>query len=131
MDNLAYSQIQSQKHAAVQFMELVVAGLIDEAYQRYVDMGGIHHNPYFPAGFPALKKAMIEDQVQNPNKQLAIQNVLGDDDLVAVHSHLVPSPGQTGMLVVHLFRFQGGKIVELWDVGQLLPADSPNKDGAF
>lgn len=35
------------------------------------------------------------------------------------------------MIVVHLLRFRGGKIVEIWDCGQPVPADSPNSDGAF
>ena len=122
---------QARKQAAVQFLELVVAGRIDEAYQKYVDMRGKHHNPFFPAGFPALKKAMIENHVQLPSKQFTVKNVLGDGDLVAVHSHVVLRPGETGIAAVHLFRFHGDKIVEMWDCGQPVPADSPNKDGVF
>jgi len=30
-----------------------------------------------------------------------------------------------------LFRFEDGKIVELWDFGQPVPAESPNTDGLF
>jgi predicted SnoaL-like aldol condensation-catalyzing enzyme len=36
-----------------------------------------------------------------------------------------------GMTVVHIFRFQNGKIIEMWDVGQEIPHDSPNVDGAI
>jgi predicted SnoaL-like aldol condensation-catalyzing enzyme len=115
----------------VQFLQLVVAGRIDEAYQKYVDMRGKHHSPFFPAGFPALEKAMIENQAQFPSKQLTVRNVLGDDDLVAVHSHIVLRPGEAGVAAVHLFRFQGDRIVEMWDCGQPVPADSTNKDGMF
>ena len=122
---------QARKQAAVQFQQLVVAGRIDEAYQKHVDLRGKHHNPFFPAGFPALKKAMIENHIQFPSKQFTVKNVLGDDDLVAVHSHIVLRPGETGIVAVHLFRFHGDKIVEMWDCGQPVPADSPNKDGAF
>ncbi len=123
--------VRARKQAAVEFLQLVIAGQIDQAYQRYVDMQGKHHNPFFEAGFPALKKAMIENQAQFPNKQLTVKNVLGDGDLVAVHSRLVPSPGDRGMVAVHLFRFEGDKIVEMWDLGQPVPADSPNSDGVF
>jgi predicted SnoaL-like aldol condensation-catalyzing enzyme len=119
------------KQAAVQFLQLVVVGRIDEAYEKHVDPQGKHHNPYFPQGFPALKKAMIENHVQFPNKQLIVKNVLGDGDMVAVHSHIVLRPGETGIAVVHLFRFRFGRITELWDCGQPVPSDSPNKDGAF
>jgi hypothetical protein len=36
-----------------------------------------------------------------------------------------------GFATLHLFRFEAGKIVELWDLGQPMPAESPNKDGMF
>jgi len=127
----ADSTVHHRKQTAVHFLELVVAGRIEESFMKHVDMLGKHHNPFFPAGFPALQKAMIENHVQYPNKQLIIKNVLGDGDLVAVHSHVVLQPGDKGIAVVHIFRFQRGKIVELWDCGQPLPVDSPNQDGAF
>ena len=123
--------IEHHKQAAVEFLQLVVSGKIEEAYQKYVDFGGKHHNPYFPAGFPALQKAMMENEVQSPNKQLIVKHVLGEDDLVIVHSHLILNTDEAGMIVAHLFRFQGDKIVEMWDIGQQIPTNSPNKDGAF
>lgn len=33
--------------------------------------------------------------------------------------------------VVHVFRFQGNLIAELWDVGQAVPENSPNEYGMF
>jgi predicted SnoaL-like aldol condensation-catalyzing enzyme len=122
---------QGHKQAAVAFLQLVVEGRIAEAYRTYVDLQGKHHNPFFPAGFPALQKAMIENHVQFPGKRLTVRNVLGDGDRVAVHSRLVLRPGEPGMSVVHVFRFQGDRIVEMWDCGQPVPPDSPNEDGAF
>jgi len=112
-------------------LQLVVAGEIDEAYRKHVDPNGKHHNPFFAEGFPALKKAMIENHVQFPNKQLLVKHVLSDGDLVAVHSQIVLRPGEPSIATVHLFRFGGDKVVEMWDVGQPVPADSPNQDGAF
>jgi len=122
---------QTRKDAAVQFLQLVVAGRIDDAYEKHVDMRGKHHNPFSPAGFPALKKAMIENHVQFPNKQLAVKHVLGEGDVVAVHSHIVLRSGDPGIAAAHVFRFHEDKIVEMWDVGQAVPAAMPNKDGAF
>ena len=119
------------KQAAVDFMRLGAAGRVDEAYQKYVDMRGKHHSPYFVAGFAALKKAMIDNHNQFSNKQLVVKHVLGDGDLVAVHSHVVLTPGDKGIATLHLFRFRENKIVELWDFGQPVSADSPNQDGIF
>ncbi len=122
---------EDHKQAAVQFLKLVVAGTIDEAYERFVDMHGRHHNTFFAAGFLALREAMKENHDQFPNKQLTIKNTLCDGDLVAVHSRLNFRPGDAGMVVVHLFRFKDEKIVEMWDCDQTIQNDSPNKDGAF
>jgi predicted SnoaL-like aldol condensation-catalyzing enzyme len=125
------TNLPARKDAAVDFLQMVVAGKIPEAYKKYVDMRGRHHNPFFPAGFSELEDAMMQDETRHPGKQLRVKNVLGDGDLVAVHSHLVIRPGETEMAVVHIFRFAGERIVEMWDCGQILPADSPNGDGTF
>lgn len=123
--------MKTNKETAVEFLKLVVARRINEAYEKYVDMNGKHHNPYFPANFSALKQGMIEAHTKFPDTQSSIKNVLGDGDLVAVHSNVVMTPGEKGVAVVHLFRFRDGKIVEMWDVGQQVPLDSPNTDGMF
>jgi predicted SnoaL-like aldol condensation-catalyzing enzyme len=119
------------KEAAMQFLQLVVGGRIVDAYERYVDMSGKHHNPYYRAGFPALRQAMMEDEGRRPGKQLLIKHALGDGDMVAVHSRLVVPGGESDYAVVHLFRFQKNKIVEMWDLGMPVPAHSPNDDGTF
>jgi predicted SnoaL-like aldol condensation-catalyzing enzyme len=35
------------------------------------------------------------------------------------------------MAVMHIFRFEGDKIAELWDFGQEAPKDMPNENGMF
>jgi predicted SnoaL-like aldol condensation-catalyzing enzyme len=53
------------------------------------------------------------------------------DRAVIEHSHVKPKPGDAGVAVVHIFRFEGDRIAELWDVGQPVPAENPNSDGMF
>jgi predicted SnoaL-like aldol condensation-catalyzing enzyme len=118
------------KQLAKHFLELVVAGNIDEAYEKHVDMSGKHHNVYFAKGFDVLRDAMKESHIKFPQKKFIVKQMLEEGDLVAVHSHLVLEPGRE-MSVVHIFRFKNDKIVEMWDCGQALPADMPNEDGAF
>jgi predicted SnoaL-like aldol condensation-catalyzing enzyme len=121
----------ARKQSAAEFLQLVVEGRIDEAFQKHVDMRGKHHNPFFPASFPSLKTAMIRNHVQFPDKQLIIKSVLGDGDLVAVHSHIILHAGDVGIVAVHVFRFQGDRVIEMWDIGQPVPTNSPNTDGVF
>jgi predicted SnoaL-like aldol condensation-catalyzing enzyme len=125
------SSIQTQKESAVDFLNLIVAGNIDEAYDNYVNMHGRHHNVYYAADFASLKQGMIENHAQFPNKRLMVKNVLGDGNLVAVHSNIILKPGEPGVSTVHLFRFENGRIVEIWDIGQPVPLNSPNLMGAF
>lgn len=120
-----------RKQAALQFLELVAAGKIDDAYRLYAAPEGKHHNPFYAAGFPALREGMKESHVQFPKMRLTVQHVIGAGDLVAVHSHVVLRPGEAGLAAVHLFRFQGHRIVEMWDINQPMPAQSPNPDGMF
>jgi len=48
-----------------------------------------------------------------------------------VHAHVRHKPDDLGAALVDIFRLQGDCIVELWDVGQAVPADSPNENGMF
>lgn len=121
--------IENNKQAAVNFLELITARKIDEAFQKYVDLNGKHHNLYYPAGLPALYQGMKENDEMIPHKSLRVVHVLGDGDMVAVHFHLMLENYQ--MAVVHLFRFENHKIVEIWDVGMPISGESKNEDGPF
>lgn len=75
--------------------------------------------------------AMEESAAQSPQKIFEVKRVIEDGEMVVVHSHVRQTPDDLGAAVVHIFRFQHGLIVELWDVGQAIPVDSPNEYGAF
>ncbi len=121
----------ARKEAARQFLELVGSGRIDEAYRKYVAMDGRHHNPFFAAGFPALQAAMQANYLQFPDMRLTIKDLIAEGDMVALQSHVVMHPGEPGFATVHWFRFKADRIVEMWDIAQSLPSDSPNQDGMF
>jgi|SRR5579859_2623263 len=119
------------KDAAVDFLKMVVAGKIDDAYAKYVDMKGKHHNAYTPAGFAALRQGMQDNEAKFPNKKFDIRHVLEEGDMVVTHSRVTLTPGELELGVVHWFRFKDGKIVELWDLGQQIPKEAVNQDGMF
>ena len=119
------------KEAAVSFLQLASSGKVKEAYQQYIDASFRHHNPYFPGNAEALSAAMQENADQFPQKTIDIQRVLADGDLVAVHAHVRLKPGDPGVATIHIFRFAGDRIVELWDVGQAVPDQSLNNNGMF
>lgn len=119
------------KDAAVSFLKMASSGDVREAYSKFVGSGFRHHNPYFEGSAEALMTAMQENARENPNKTLDVKRVIAEGDLVAVHSHVRQNPDDLGGAVVHLFRFDDGRIVELWDLGQPVPGESPNQYGMF
>jgi predicted SnoaL-like aldol condensation-catalyzing enzyme len=120
----------ARKDAAVSFLRLAASGRVREAYTQIAD-GFRHHNPYFAGDAQSLMKGMEENARQNPGKQLDVLRTIEEGDLVAVHSHVRQKPDDRGAAVVHIFRFEGDRIAELWDVGQPVPAESVNANGTF
>ncbi len=119
------------KDIAVSFLQLVASGKIPEAYDKYVHPDFRHHNAYFKGDRESLKVAMEEAQRKNPNKILNIKMALEDADRVAVLSHVQQNPQDRGAAVVHIFRFDGNQVVEMWDPGQPIPENMPNENGMF
>ena len=119
----------SRKGIATAFLRLVISGKIHEAYATYVRKDMRHHNPYYAGDAASLEKGMIENDAQFPQKSIDIKHALEDGDVVAVHSHVKLQPSATGFAAVHLFRIEGDRIVEMWDIVQEVPKDSPNTNG--
>jgi predicted SnoaL-like aldol condensation-catalyzing enzyme len=101
------------------------------AAERLTVAAAKHHNPYFGAGMPTLLDAIGAASKTFPDRKVDVQRILSDGDYVAIHSHVRHRPEDVGIAVVHIFRFEGDKIAELWDVGQPVPAENKNADGMF
>lgn len=119
------------KQIAIEFLQMIVAGQIHEAYQKYVSPEMKHHNVAFPGDAASLEEAMEENQVQFPNKLFDVKKAIEEDDLVVVYSHLRLKKGDRGFSVMHMLRFRDDRIIEMWDIAQAIPEDSPNENGAF
>ncbi|MBB4824830.1 putative SnoaL-like aldol condensation-catalyzing enzyme [Sporosarcina luteola] len=123
--------MELNKDKAVAFLQSIVAGQIDNAFKTFVSPDFIHHNPYFPGDAESLRLAMKENDDQSPEKVLSVKQVLEEDGRVMVYSHIQQNEDDLGAAVIHLFRFHDGKIIEMWDVGQPIKANSPNENGMF
>ena len=121
----------TKKEIVTHFLHLSAKGQSREAFKLYVAPDFIHHNAYFKGDRNTLMLAMEENAIQNPNKIFEIQRILEDDHLVAVHSRIQLQQNNLELAIMHIFRFQGNKIVELWDFGQPVPKDMINENGMF
>jgi predicted SnoaL-like aldol condensation-catalyzing enzyme len=123
--------MMNNKDMAVSFLEMAASGDVSKAYSEFVGAGFRHHNAFFEGTAQALQAGMQENARQNPNKVFEVKRAIAEGDLVVTHSHVRQKPEDLGAAVVHIFRFENGKIVELWDLGQPIPAESVNKNGMF
>ena len=121
----------AHKEAATEFLRLAAKGEVHLAYDTYVAEDFRHHNPYFRGDAGSLAHAMKQNAIANPAKLLTVERVIEEGDLVVVHSRVRHNPSEPEAAVVHIFRFAGDRIAELWDVGQEVPQDSPNQYGMF
>ena len=122
---------ENNKDIAVTFLKMASSGNVREAYSKFVSPDFKHHNPFFEGSAQALAAGMEENARQNPNKVFEVKHTIAEGDLVAVHSSVRQRPDDLGAAVVHIFRFQNGRIAELWDVGQPIPKEAANKYGMF
>ncbi len=122
---------ESNKDIAVSFLEMASSGEVDKAYSKFIGDNFKHHNAYYEGSADSLRNGMKENAIQNPNKVFEVKRVIAEGDFVVTHSHVKQTPDVLGAAVVHIFRFESGKIVELWDLGQPIPPESPNQYGMF
>ncbi len=122
---------QPNTEIATEFLSMAASGQVREAFARHVADSFTHHNAYFPGDRESLLIAMEQSAASEPNKAFTVKQVIASGDRVATLSHLQRSQGGQEYAVVHILRFDGGKIVEMWDVGQEIPKDSPNALGMF
>ena len=124
------SPAANKRNIAILFLKNAASGRLDEAY-ALVASNFRHHNPYFVGDAESLKAGMAEAHKKFPDTTLDVQRVFEDGDLVAVHSHVQHASNTLPIAAVHIFRFEGDEIAELWDVAMEAPKDSPNENGMF
>ncbi len=120
----------SLKASAIRFLQLAVAGKVDEAF-GLIAPDFRHHNPYFASDAASLKAGMLDSFDKNPDKRFEVQRAIAEAPLVVVHSRIQMQPGAPIIAVAHILRFEHGKIAELWDVGQAQPEHMANALGMF
>jgi predicted SnoaL-like aldol condensation-catalyzing enzyme len=90
------------------------------------------HSPGIDNGLEALLELISGFDRDFPGYAIAIKRMIAEGDLVFAHCHYTyGARDPAGKAIAEVFRFEGERIVEHWDVIQDVPAVSRNGNGMF
>jgi predicted SnoaL-like aldol condensation-catalyzing enzyme len=102
---------------------------VPTAFTRYVAEDYIQHNPSVPDGRDAAVE-MLTPKFSTPGATFEIQRILVDGDLALIHVK-ASFPGNPVAAVADIYRIEGDRIVEHWDVLQRMPDQVANDHPMF
>ena len=126
----------SNREVAERFMHLFYTeDNPHDAFTCWVHPDYIQHNPNAPTGRDPTLAMMQTSMAKFPDLTHDVKRIIWGDDgaMVAVHYHFKRTRDERGYAIIDLLRFDGGYLVEHWDVMQEIPepGTTKNNNGMF
>jgi predicted SnoaL-like aldol condensation-catalyzing enzyme len=122
----AFAQETNKDFVVKAVTELFINGDVT-AVDRYWAEDYKQRNPMFPSGSAVIREAF---STMPPGFKYEIGMVIAEGDLVAIHGRYAGF-GPKPLIVVDIFRVEGGKIAEHWDVAQEEVLDTASGNPMF
>ena len=124
--------LERNKANVIAFYDLAFnRGRPREAMERYAGAEYIQHNPGVANGKQGFIDYFEKTKRDYPGMHVEFKRAIAEDNYVVLHCRQ-EFPGDHVWAAIDIFRLDhNGKIVEHWDVLQIVPDDAANPNGMF
>ena len=124
---------EANRHVVLAFYNEGLVGLQPRsAFERYMTTGFVEHKPDVPQGTREATAGFLEELIKDvPQPRWEVVRTIAEGNMVFLHGRFTPADGASAYAIADIFRLEGCKIAEHWDVVAPPPVEQRNPNSRF